>query len=241
MILNYKRVRTFFDENFSSYQNKEGKKYYFNQEGKIVGIGDNKIITTYYKGDQINPIYAVSVAKNMLVGKGENQSLNDIMHVGPINKLYKDTTVEKNFAIKTNISKDAGIYNRLATIGAVTKGQNGKRILVNQDFVIEVPSREFVKRDFFDMGKQYLINLQTNGKTNEIDYSEVYDYYKKEYASNNYYPGKSIVDKNIENKKAATYDGIVDAVIIKTAEFMKEDTIEEPEITKEPAVVKIYK
>lgn len=240
MELNYKTVKTFLDENFSSYQNKEGKKYYFNQEGKIAGIGDNKVITVYYKGDQINPVYAVSVVRNMLVGKDDEQSYNDVMHVEPINKLYNGTTVENNFAVKTNISKDASIFNKLTTVGAITKGTNGKRLLINQDFIIEV-GREYVKRDFFGIGKQYLINLQKNSETTGLDYSKVYDYYKEEYTSDNYFPGKSIVDKNIENKKESTYDGLMDAVIIKTADIIEPDEFTESEEITEKAPIKIYK
>ena len=241
MELDYKIVKTFFDENFSSYQNKEGKKYYFNKEGKITGIGDNKVITVFYKGDQINAVYAVSIARNIIVGRSDSQSLNDVMHVQPINELYKDTIVENNFAIKTNISKEAGIFDKLATIGAITKGPNGKRLLVNQDFIIEVPSREYVKRDFFDMGKVCFINLKTHCEINGINYPEVYDYYKKEYKADNYYPGKSIVDKNIENKKKATCDEIVDAVITKTADIIEPNEITEPDVITEKAPIKIYK
>ena len=216
MILNYKRVKTFFDENFSSFQDEKGTKNYYNKEGKIVGTGNNKVLTTFYKEEQTKEIYAVSVIRKMYVGNEENQKVIDAMYIQPINELYKGTTVENNFAIKTNNNKEEGILNKIGTIGSVKKSHNGKRILENKDFIIEVPSREYVKRDFFNLEGVYLLNLQTQYKTKKVDYDKVYDYYKSEnkwIQSDTIVPGKERARQFIKKRNTQTYDGLMHPVI----------------------------
>ena len=218
MILNYKRVKTFFDENFSSYQDEKGIKNYYNQEGKIVGTGNNKVLTTFYKEDQTNTLYAVSVIKKMYVGNEENQKVIDAMYIQPINELYEGTTLENNFAVKVKNNKAEGIFDKLGTIGTLTRGRDGKRLLINPDFVIEVPSREYVKRDFFNLEGVYLLNLQTHYKTNKVNYPEVYDYYKEQgqWLNSNsisMYSWKNDMKEIIEGRKVKTYDGLMHPVI----------------------------
>ena len=152
----------------------------------------------------------------MYVGNEDNQKVIDAMYIQPISNLYKGTSIENNFAIKSNNYEGNQTLEKIGTIGTVSRGRDGKRLFVNQDFIIEVPSREYVKRDFFNLERVYLLNLQTQYRTNKVDYNEVYKYYQKEnkwVESDNVVPGKERARQFIKKRNTQTYDGLMHPVI----------------------------
>ena len=215
MKLNYNKIKTYFNEKYSSYQEGE-KKYYYNILGKIIATSNNKVITTFYEEEQTHNIYAVSVIRKMYVGKEENKKVIDAMYIQPINELYKGISLENNFAIKTNNYEEQGMQKEIGTIGIIKRTQNGKRIFKNEDFIIEIPKREYVKRDFFNLDGIYLLNLQTQYKTKKLNYNEVYNYYQnknKWVNSDKIIPGKENTRQFIKKRNMQSYDGLMHPVI----------------------------
>lgn len=215
MRLNYNKVKTFFNENFSSYE-ENGRRYYFDKEGKIIATANNKIITTFYEEEQTNIKYAVSVIRKMYVGKENDKKVIDAMYIQPINELYKETSLENNFAIKINKYEQQGMQKAIRPIGTIAKGKNGKRILKNEDFTIEIEKREFVKRDFFNQDGVYLLELQKQYKTKKLNYDNVYNYYQNEnkwLESDKVIPGKEIARQFIKKRNIQSYDELIRPVI----------------------------
>ena len=230
MILTYEKMKDYLNERYE-YRKGEKKGFYYNELGQIVATIDEQTITTYYKQIDINKslpdLYAVSIIKNLYIGRYEEKKIIDAMHIQPLYNNTNDVKVENNFAVEMYGNKEIE-KEKIGAIGIVVRGNKNKRHFINEETDIEVPKREYQEKDLFTLYGIYLLLLRTTCKTDKLDYNKVKEYYKNIHQklnnlNNSYliqkYGLKRLEERENENK---TYNGLMEPNIVETDVEMKE-------------------
>ena len=224
MILTYEKMKKYLDERYE-YREGQTKGFYYNELEEVVATIDEQTITAYYKqkgiNDRLPDLYAVSIIKNLYVGKNEDQKVIDAMHIQPLYNNTNDLKVENNFAIEMYENEEISIQ-KLGAIGLAVKGEKNRRHFINDEIDIEVPKREYQQKDLFTLYGIYLLLLRTTCKTDKIDYSKVKEYYKGTLENlkglNNSYLIQKHGLKYLETREYQTYDGLIEPTILPTEE-----------------------
>lgn len=249
MILTYEKMKDYLDER---YEYNEGltKGYYYNELGEIVATIDEQTITTYYKQIDINKalpsLYAVSVIRDLYVGKNEDQKIIDAMHIQPLYNNTNDSKVQNNFAVEMYENKEIN-KEKLGAIGIAIKGNLNKRHFINEELDIEVPEREYQEKNLFTQYGVYLLLLRTTCSINKLDYNNVEKYYKEKIEELNNLKNSYLIQKHglkyLEQRKHQTYDGLIEPHISATesdiSEMIREKFI--PRINNEKGIQLINK
>ena len=244
MILTYEKMKDYLNERYE-YKEGQTKGFYYNELGQIVATIDEQIITTYYKQIDINKslpdLYAVSIIKNLYVGRYEEKKVIDAMHIQPLYINTNDVKVENNFAVEMYENKEIN-KEQLGAIGIVIRGDKNKRHFINEEIDIEVPKREYQEKNLFTLYGVYLLLLRTTCTTNKLDYIKVKEYYKQTVQELNNLNNSYLIQKYglncLEKRDHQTYDGLIEPNIVPTeseiSEIIREKFV--PEINNEKSI-----
>jgi len=249
MILTYEKMKDYLDER---YEYSEGltKGYYYNELGQIVATIDEQTITSYYKQTDINKslpdLYAVSIIKNLYVGRNEDQKVIDAMHIQPLYNNTNDLKIKNIFAVEMYENKEIN-KEELGAIGIAIKGNLNKRHFINEELDIEAPEREYQEKSLFTQYGVYLLLLRTTCTTDTLDYKNVEEYYKEKVEELNNLKNSYLIQKHglkyLEKRKYQTYDGLIEPNISTTesdiSEIIREKFI--PKINNEKRIKLINK
>lgn len=249
MILTYEKMKDYLDERYE-YNKGLTKGYYYNELGQIVATIDEQTITTYYKQTDINKslpeLYAVSIIKNLYVGKNEDKKVIDAMHIQPLYGNTNDLRVQNNFAVEMYENKEIN-KEELGAIGIAIRGNLNRRHFINTELDIEIPEREYQEKNLFTQYGVYLLLLRTTCSTDKLDYNNVEDYYKEQLEELNNLKNSYLIQKHglkyLEKRKYQTYDGLIEPNISATerdiSEMIREKFI--PNINNEKRIKLINK
>ena len=228
MVLTYGKMKDYLDKRYE-YNEGKAKSFYYNELGQIVATIDEQTITAYYKQMDINKslpdLYAVSVIKNLYVGRQSEKKVIDAMHIQPLYANTNDAKVENNFAVEMYENKEIS-KEKLGAIGIAIKGDKNKRHFINEEMDIEVPKREYQEKDLFTLYGVYLLLLRTTCSMDKLDYNKVKEYYKKKFQNLNNLNNSYIIQKYglkyLEKRKNQTYDGLIEPNIMPIESDMAE-------------------
>ena len=228
MNLTYDNMKDYLNKRYE-YNEGQTKGFYFNELGQIVATINEKTITAFYKQTDINKtlpdLYAVSIIKNLYVGKDEEKKVIDAMYIQPLYSNTNDVQVYNNFAVEMYENKEIN-KGELGAIGIAIKGEANNRHFINEEIDIEIPKREYQEKNLFTLYGVYLLNLQTKGVTDKLDYNKVSEYYKKRIQELDNPNIPYLIQKHameyLEERTHQSYDGLINPIINETEANMSE-------------------